>query len=94
MNGIKFKIIRYADHVYNNDPAKIIGFNVVREDDESMSVYHEIILTSSISGSQFIGKSVEECIDVAFSMMSGSMSKSANNLLSSTNVVGSYYIPS
>ena len=48
MNNIKFKIIRYADHSYNEEPAKIVGFNVIREDDETLSVYHEVILTSSI----------------------------------------------
>ena len=93
MNGIKFKIIRYADHRYQDDPAKIVGFNVIRENDESMSVYHEIILTSSVSGSQFIGKTNEECVDTAFSLLSGSMASSANKLLRSQDVVGSYYIP-
>ena len=93
MNNIKFKIIRYADHRYNEEPAKIVGFNVLREDDESLSIYHEIILTSSIYGSQFIGKTNEECVDTAFSLLSGSMAKSANKLLESQDVIGSYYIP-
>jgi hypothetical protein len=93
MNNIKFKIIRYADHRYNEEPAKIVGFNVVREDDESMSIYHEVILTSSISGSQFIGKTNEECVDTAFSLLSGSIARSANKLLQSQDVIGSYYIP-
>lgn len=93
MNNIKFKIIRYSDHKYNEEPAKIVGFNVIREDDETMSIYHEIILTSSISGSQFIGKSNEECVDTAFSLLSGSISRSANKLLQSPDVIGSYYIP-
>lgn len=93
MNNIKFKIIRYADHRYNEEPAKIVGFNVLREDDESLSIYHEIILTSSIYGSQFIGKTTEECVDTAFSLLSGSMAKSANKLLESQDVIGSYYIP-
>jgi hypothetical protein len=94
MNGIKFKIIRYADHRYQDDPAKIVGFNVIRENDESMSVYHEIILTSSTSGSQFVGKTNEECVDTAFSLLSGSIATSANKLLKSQDVIGSYYIPS
>ena len=94
MNNIKFKIIRYADHTYYDNPAKIVGFNVMREDDESLSVYHEIILTSSLSGSQFIGRTNAECIDEAFSLMSSSMAQSANRLLQPQNVVGSYYIPS
>jgi hypothetical protein len=93
MNGIKFKIIRYADHRYQDDPAKIVGFNVIRENDESLSVYHEIILTSSASGSQFVGKTNEECVDTAFSLLSASMAASANKLLKSQDVVGSYYIP-
>jgi len=93
MNNIKFKIIRYADHRYNEEPAKIVGFNVIREDDESMSIYHEVILTSSISGSQFIGKTNEECVDTAFSLLSGSIARSANKLLQSQDVIGSYYIP-
>ena len=93
MNNIKFKIIRYADHKYNEEPAKIVGFSVMREDDESLSVYHEVILTSSMSGSQFIGKTNEECVDTAFSLLSGSISISANKLLQSPDVIGSYYIP-
>jgi hypothetical protein len=94
MNGIKFKIIRYSDHRYQGDPAKIVGFNVIKESDESDSIYHEIVLTSSLSDSQFIGKTNEECITLAFSLLSGSMSNSANKLLQSQNVIGSYYIPS
>jgi hypothetical protein len=93
MNGIKFKIIRYADHRYQSEPAKIVGFNVIREDDESMSIYHEVILTSSVSGSQFVGKTNEECVDTAFSLLSGSMASSANKLRNSQDVIGSYYIP-
>jgi len=93
MNNIKFKIIRYADHKYSEEPAKIVGFSVMREDDESLSVYHEVILTSSMSGSQFIGKTNEECVDTAFSLLSGSIAISANKLLQSQDVIGSYYIP-
>jgi len=93
MNNIKFKIIRYADHKYNEEPAKIVGFSVMREDDESLSVYHEVILTSSMSGSQFIGKTTEEVIDLAFSLLSGSISRSATKLTKHESVIGSYYIP-
>lgn len=93
MNGIKFKIIRYGDHKYLGEPAKIVGFNVIKESDESDSIYHEIVLTSSISGSQFIGKTNEECVDLAFSLLSGSMAVSANKLLKTQDVIGSYYIP-
>jgi len=93
MNNIKFKIIRYADHKYHEEPAKIVGFSVMREDDNSLSIYHEVILTSSMSGSQFIGKTNEECVDTAFSLLSGSIAISANKLLQSQDVIGSYYIP-
>lgn len=93
MNGIKFKIVRYANHEYAGSPAKIVGFSIVREDDESMSVYHETILTSSLSSSQFVGKSNEECVDIAYALLSSSMARSANNLLQSPNIIGSYYIP-
>ncbi len=93
MNNVKFKISRYSDHRYNEQPAKIVGFSVVREDDPSLSVYHEIILTSSISGSQFVGKSIEECVDTAFSLLSSSLCMSANKLAAEQSVVGSYYIP-
>lgn len=93
MNGIKFKIIRYSDHKYHEEPAKIVGFNVIREDDESVSIYHEIVLTSSYSDSQFIGKTNEECVEKAFSLLSGSIALSANKLLISQDIIGSYYIP-
>ena len=93
MNNVKFKISRYSDHRYNEQPTKIVGFSVVREDDESLSIDHEVILTSSLSGSQFVGKSVEECVDAAFSLLSSSLCMSANKLANEQNVVGSYYIP-
>jgi len=93
MNTIKYKIIRYSDHVYHDEPAKIVGLNVERDDDSSLCIYHEIILTSSVSSSQFIGKTNEECIDLAFSLLSGSISLSVNKLLTSPSIIGSYYIP-
>jgi hypothetical protein len=93
MNNIDFKILRYADHLYCNEPAKIIGFNVIKQDDPSMSVYHEVVLTSSISGSQFVGKSTEECVDTAFYLLSSSLAKSANELLNTPSIIGSFYIP-
>ena len=93
MNNIDFKILRYADHKYNNEPAKIIGFSVIRQDDQSMSVYHEIVLTSSVSGSQFVGKSTEQCVDLAFSLLSSSIANSATELLNTPTIIGSFYIP-
>ncbi len=90
MNNIKFKIIRYSDHTSGNDPAKIVGFSVMCADDEGVSAYHETILT----GSQFIGKTVEQCVDTAFQILSSSMAVTANKLLAEQQtVIGSYYIP-
>ena len=93
MNNINIKIMRYTDYTHSVEPGKIVGFSVERADDVSLSAYHEIILTSSMSGSQFIGKTNEECVDTAFSLLSGSISISANKLLQSPDVIGSYYIP-
>ena len=93
MNNINIKIMRYTDYTHSVEPGKIVGFSVERADDVSLSAYHEIILTSSVSGSQFIGKTNEECVDTAFSLLSGSISISANKLLQSQDVIGSYYIP-
>ena len=89
MNNIKFKIIRYSDYNLEGIPGKIIGFNVVREDDDTISAYHETILR----GDQFIGKTTEECIDTAFAVLSSSMAITAAKLLGEQEVVGSYYIP-
>jgi hypothetical protein len=89
MKNIKFKIIRYSDHKLGETPAKIVGFNLVHVDDESISAYHETVLT----GSQFIGKTAEECIDKAFSTLSSSMAITVNKLLTEQSVIGSYYIP-
>ena len=93
MNNIDFKILRYADHLYRGEPAKIIGFSVIKTDDASMSVYHEVVLTSSVSASQFVGKSTEGCVDAAFYLLSSSLAKSANELLKTPSVIGSFYIP-
>lgn len=93
MNNIDFKILRYADHLYCGEPAKIIGFSVIKKDDPSMSVYHEVVLTSSVSSSQFMGKSIEDCVDTAFYLLSSSLSNSANELLNTPSIVGSFYIP-
>lgn len=93
MNNIDFKILRYADHLYCGEPAKIIGFSVIKKDDPSMSVYHEVVLTSSISASQFVGKSIEGCVDTAFYLLSSSLANSANELLNTPSVIGSFYIP-
>jgi hypothetical protein len=93
MNNINIKIMRYTDYTHSVEPGKIVGFSVERADDVSLSAYHEIILTSSVSGSQFIGKTTEDVIDLAFSLLSGSISRSATKLAKHESVIGSYYIP-
>jgi hypothetical protein len=91
MTGIRFRIVRCDD--VNSDQfvlIKNVCISVEREDNVGSQISHCIQLT----GSQCIGKSVEECVDDAFLLMSGSISVSANKLLSSnTNVLNSYYIP-
>lgn len=91
MDGIRFRIARCD--TLNDDLhilKKVICFSVEREDNVGEQISHCIQLT----GSQCIGKSTEECVDNAFLLMSGSISISANKLLSSnTSVLNSYYIP-
>lgn len=91
MNNIRYRISRcdnLVDHM--NNPTKAICLSVEREDNVGEQVSHCIVLT----GSQHIGKTNEECVDLAFSLMSESISRTATKL--STNdysIVGSYYIP-
>lgn len=91
MDGIRFRIARCD--TLNDDfhiLKKVICFSVERDDNVGEQISHCIQLT----GSQCIGKSTEECVDLAFSLMSGSIATSANKLLSSnTSVLNSYYIP-
>jgi len=91
MDEIRFRIARCD--TLNDDIhilKKIICFSVERNDNIGNQISHCIQLT----GSQCIGKSTEECIDLAFSLMSGSIATSAKKLLeSSTEVINSYYIP-
>lgn len=91
MNNIRYRIVRcdtLKDDVYLL--RKIVCLSVEREDNLSEQISHCIELT----GSQCLGKSNEECIDLAFKMMSGSISVSANKLLNNDDsIVGSYYIP-
>ena len=91
MDGIRFRIARCD--TLNDDfhiLKKVICFSVERDDNVGEQISHCIQLT----GSQCIGKSIEECVDLAFSLMSGSIATSANKLLSSnTSVLNSYYIP-
>lgn len=91
MTGIRYRIARCD--TLNDDIhllRKIICISVERDDNVGDQISNCIELT----GSQCIGKSAEECIDQAFLLMSGSISKSATKLLnSSAGIVNSYYIP-
>jgi hypothetical protein len=91
MENIRFKIVRYELQTgAENSTRRCVGFIVEREDNVEKQSYHEIALT----GSQHLGKTTEECVDLAFSLLSGSLSISAKKLLdSSTEVINSYYIP-
>jgi hypothetical protein len=91
MNDIRFRIAR-CDTLpdENHLIKKIICLSVEREDNSSEQISHCIELT----GSQCLNKSNEECIDLAFKMMSGSMSNSVSKLLKNdSSIIGSYYIP-
>lgn len=91
MNGIRYRISR-CDTL--QDPKFIliqhVCISVEREDNVGGQISHCIQLT----GSQCMGKTMEESVDLAFSLMSGSIAESANKLmLPSTNIINSYYIP-
>lgn len=91
MENIRFKIARYELQTgAENSTRRCVGFVVEREDNVEKQIYHEIALT----GSQHIDKTPEQCVDLAFSLLSGSLADSARKLLdNSNNVVNSYYIP-
>jgi hypothetical protein len=91
MENIRFKIARYELQTgAENSTRRCVGFIVEREDNVEKQIYHEIALT----GSQHLGKSTEECVDLAFNLLSGSLAISARKLLdSSSDVINSYYIP-
>jgi hypothetical protein len=89
--NIKFKIIRFENQINRNEHIKIVGFNVLNEDDESSTIYHETILNQD----EILNKSPEECVDLAFSKLSGSIASSVNKIKSyEGNLIGAYYIPS
>lgn len=90
MNSVKFKITRLSD-INNTKPQKVVGFNVFVNDDESYTAYHETILDTD----EIIGKSPNECISMAFSKLSSSLSTSVSKLLKeeNNNVIGAYFIP-
>lgn len=91
MNGIRYRISRCD--TLNDDRfllIKNVCISVEREDNVGDQVSHCIQLT----GSQCIGKTNEECVDLAFRLMSGSIAKTSNKLLdSSVTIVNSFYIP-
>lgn len=91
MNSIKFRIAR-CDTLYDDTESirKVICFSVERSD----NLKNQISVCGELSGSQCIGKSDEECVDVAFNLLTSSLSVAVNKLLSSSgDIVGSYYIP-
>lgn len=91
MEGIRYRIARCD--TLNNDKFILIRnicISVERDDNTGDQISHCIQLT----GSQCIGKSNEESVDLAFSLMSGSIAISANKLLQTpTSIIDSYYIP-
>lgn len=91
MGGIRFRIARCD--TLNDDKFIMIRnvcISVERDDNVGDQISHCIQLT----GSQCIGKTTEESVDIAFSILSGSIAISANKLLTSTtSIVNSYYIP-
>lgn len=72
------------------DPVnRIVGFSV-ENDTGTQQIYHEILLENTI----IHGKTPEECIDIAFSKLSGSIERSINKLNeTNSNIIGSYYVP-
>lgn len=75
--------------ILNEDPFKIIGFNV-ENDNNTRQIYHETVLSSS----EISEKTDEECIDLAFNRLSSSISISAQKLDGELDsAVGNYYIP-
>lgn len=89
---IKYRITRCEPIQYYDDGLayKHVAISVDADDIEEQ-VSHHITLTSS----QCLGKTNEECVDLAFKLMSGSISNTVNKLKNvSSNIVGAYYIPS
>lgn len=69
-------------------PMKIIGFSV-QSPDGVKQIYHETILGID----QFAGKTDEQCADLAFSILSGSIAASVSNIINTPSILGNYYIP-
>lgn len=91
MNNIRYRISR-CDTM--NDAkfilVKHVCISVEREDNLGEQISHCI----QLSGSQCIGKTNEECVELSFSLMSESIARSATKLNSiDYSIIGSYYIP-
>lgn len=78
----------FTSGVNGDSPKKIIGFNV-QNSDASKEVYHETILQPE----QFIGKTDEQCVEIAFGILSGSIASTIDLITTTPPVVGNYYIP-
>lgn len=91
MNDFNIVITRctFTAGLDGNSPRKIIGFTV-QNPDASKQIYHETILQHN----QFEGKNDEECVDIAFGILSSSIADSANQIKTVSTVIGSLYIPS
>jgi hypothetical protein len=89
MNNIQYIIRRFDTSEHHEIPNKIVGFEIVNQT-SGQSAYHETLLKRN----DVMGKTSEECIDLAFNLLSSSISKSVSYLSSNeSSVLGSYYIP-
>lgn len=87
---IKIKITRLEDQMNQTEPVKIIGLTVVDLDNQVNSIYHETVLDKN----QIVGKTAEQCIDIAYSQLSSSLAESYDKLKNINNsIIGSIYIP-
>jgi hypothetical protein len=90
MNNIKFKIVRFDTSQNHEFPNKIVGFEVINENNDH-SMYHEAVLQRN----DILDKTNEQIIDIAFNKLSASLAQSAAKLsIEENNIVGAYYIPS
>jgi hypothetical protein len=89
MNNIQYIIRRFDTSEHHQIPNKIVGFEIVNQT-SGQSAYHETLLKRN----DVMGKTSEECIDLAFNQLSSSISKSVSYLSSNeSSVLGAYYIP-
>lgn len=90
MNNIKFKILRFDTSKHHELPNKIVGFEVVCENNDITEYYETILMRDDI-----LDKTNEQIVDTAFNKLSASLAQSATKLsLQENNIVGAYYIPS